>query len=794
MKKNLTILICVICTLGVNAQEIKKDTLKVVDLEEILVVSSPKESSKFRQQSLAVSMLSPSDIQNKQLTSLKNIAAYIPNVIMPDYGSKLTSSIYIRGIGSRINSPAIGMYVDNIPYLDKSAYDISLFGVERIDVLRGPQGTLYGKNTMGGLVKVYTRNPFTHAGTDVKLSAASKDGHWGVTAQHNAKVNDEFAFNVGGYYEGSNGFFRNVYLDKKVDVMKAGGLRTRLIYKPSRVLTVDYTASYDNSDEGGYAYGLYDTQSGTVGNVETNREGNYRRGVLNMGLGIEANWDRLVLSSITGFQNLHDRMFMDQDYSSADVFTLEQKQKLNTITEEITLKNKTNGFWQWTTGAFMSHQSLNTHAPVVFRKDGMDMLQRTINGYFPESISGMTLNLGFNATEMSIPADFDTPVNNVAVFHQSNFKMGNWTLTLGGRLEHERMKNIYDVATSAPYLFTASYRNMPVKVEQTAETRLMGELKDNYTQFLPKVALMYQLDRHNNLYASVSKGYRSGGYNLQMISDVAQAGLQNSMYTQIEEGVAQGLQKFVAMGMPQMIIDRIVDAMSQYMVEKDIDVKNSITYKPEVSWNYELGSHFSLLNGALQGDAALFYMQIRNQQITRFVNSGFGRILVNAGKSKSFGAELNLTGQVNSNFTLFGTLGYTHASFVEYNTASEGTEGNDYKDNFVPFVPTYTCSFGGDYRIPTRGKLHAVTLGANLLGTGRIYWSEDNSQMQHAYAQLGAHALLDFGLCSLDLWGKNLTNTKYNVFCFKNGNTSTSQFFGQRGKPLQVGVDLRFHF
>lgn len=794
MKRFVLILLCAVCVIYAYAQETKKDTLRVVDLEEVLVVSSPKESTKFRQQSLAVSMLSPSDIQHKQLTSLKNIASYVPNVVMPDYGSKLTSSIYIRGIGSRINSPAIGMYVDNIPYLDKSAYDISLFGVERIDVLRGPQGTLYGKNTMGGLVKVYTRNPFNYQGTDVKFSAASKDGHWGVTAQHNARVNEQFAFNVGGYYDGAKGFFQNTCLDKKVDAMHAGGLRTRVLFKPSRVWTFDYTASYDNSDEGGYAYGLFDTQSGKVGNVVTNREGSYRRGVLNMGLAMEANWEKLVLSSITGFQHLKDRMFMDQDYSSADIFTLEQNQKLNTITQEITLRNKSDGVWQWTTGAFMSHQSLNTYAPVVFRGEGMSMLQETINGYFPASISGMTLGLGFNSSEMPIPADFDTPVNNVALFHQSNFNIGSWTLTVGGRLEHERMKNIYDVSTSAPYLFTATYRGMPIKVDQTATTHLMGELRDNYTQFLPKIALMYHLDRQNNIYASLSKGYRSGGYNLQMISDVAQAGLQNSMYAQIKGGVAEGLQKYVDLGMPQRVIDGIVTAMSQYMVEKEIDVKNTITYKPEVSWNYELGSHFSLLNGALKGDADIFYMQIRNQQITRFVNSGFGRVLVNAGKSKSYGAELNLTGQLDGNFTLYGTLGYTHASFVEYNTASEGVEGEDYKDNYVPFVPAYTYSLGGDYRIPASGMIHGVTLGANLLGTGRIYWSEDNTQMQHAYAQLGAHVLFDFGFCSLDVWGKNLTDTKYNVFCFKNGNTSTSQFFGQRGKPIQIGADFRFRF
>ena len=78
---------------------------------------------------------------------------------MPDYGSKITSAVYIRGIGSRINTPAVGLYVDNIPYIDKSAFDFNFYDIERIDILRGPQGTLYGRNHDGRTDK--STYPFT---------------------------------------------------------------------------------------------------------------------------------------------------------------------------------------------------------------------------------------------------------------------------------------------------------------------------------------------------------------------------------------------------------------------------------------------------------------------------------------------------------------------------------------------------------------------------------------------------------------------------------------------------------
>jgi outer membrane receptor protein involved in Fe transport len=121
------------------------------------------------------------------------------------------------------NVLAVGLYVDNIPYIDKSAFDFNFYDIERIDILRGPQGTLYGRNTMGGLIKVHTRSPFSYQGTDVKLSYGTKSNYRSASLTHYHRWSDCFAFSAGGYYEGSDGFFRNSLNGKKVDNMEAGG-------------------------------------------------------------------------------------------------------------------------------------------------------------------------------------------------------------------------------------------------------------------------------------------------------------------------------------------------------------------------------------------------------------------------------------------------------------------------------------------------------------------------------------------------------------------------------------------
>ena len=254
MKKNsILIALALFSASGTWAGELPKDTLKVIDVEEIVVIAAPKENRKLRELPTAVTMLSQQDMQANQVNSIKSLTALVPNIFIPDYGSRLTSAIYIRGIGSRINTPSVGLYVDNVPYIDKSAFDFNYADLERIDVLRGPQGTLYGRNTMGGLIKVHTKSPFSYQGTDLRLGAGSYN-NYNASVTHYHRVSDQFAFSTGGFYEYGGGFFKNTYLNKRIDKSQAAGGRFRGIYLPGENLKLDLNISYEYSHEGGYPY------------------------------------------------------------------------------------------------------------------------------------------------------------------------------------------------------------------------------------------------------------------------------------------------------------------------------------------------------------------------------------------------------------------------------------------------------------------------------------------------------------------------------------------------------------
>ena len=753
------------------AEEVIVDSARVYDLDEVTVISSPKDVGSIAGQMVSVSMVTEKDMEKLHISNLKGVSSVVPNFFMPDYGSRMTSAMYIRGIGSRTGTPAVGLYVDNIPYSDKSAFDFSFYDVERVDVLRGPQGTLYGRNTMGGLVRVYTHNPFSYTGTDVKLGFASQDSHRNISLTHYHRISDAFAFSAGGYYEAGNGFFRHSLSGHEIDDVQAGGGRLRAIYLPSSRVKLGFSLNYDYSDDGAYPY-YYE------GMITCNREGRYRRGMLNAGLNAEYQSDGWVMNAVTGFQSLSDRMFMDQDFVSQDLYTLLQKQSISTFSEELTFRNKIDESqdgikWKRVSGLSFMYQWLHTDAPVTFYGDGIkSMIEDNVNGIFSELRSSNPrmpdMALDVTDEEFSVKSDMRTPSLNAGLFHQSTLSFGDFSLTLGARLEYEHLSVDYLSDTRLTYAFNINpYASYPGLL---ASPSFCGSMKDDDLQFLPKVAVRWCLPSSdangalNYLYASLSKGYRSGGYNVQMFSDLVQGEMKNQMMDGVNE---------VSKGMMERFVD--MDA-----VKSAVEI-GSIRFRPEYSWNWEVGGHASL-GDVGNVDFALFHIRTYDQQIARFASSGLGRMMVNAGRSESYGAELT----VNLMKYISLSYGYTHAKFTDYDAG----DGSDYTDNYVPFIPRHTLNVMAELPIGFSGGHLALFPGIDWSGQGKIFWTEDNSLCQSFYNTWGAHLRAELPSMTVSVWAKNIGNAKYDTFCF----VSAGRVFEQYSKPFQFGVDMKLHF
>ncbi|MDE7442962.1 MAG: TonB-dependent receptor, partial [Muribaculaceae bacterium] len=245
--------------------------------------------------------------------------------------------------------------------------------------------------------------------------------------------------------------------------------------------------------------------------------------------------------------------------------------------------------------------------------------------------------------------------------------------------------------------------------------------------------------------------YKSGDYNTQMFSDVLQ----------------QKLMTIMGLGM-------------RY------DIDEIISYRPEKSWNYEVGAHLSVPVAAMAVDAALFYINCTDQQLTMFPEgTTTGRVMANAGRTRSYGAELSVAATPLAGWNVNLSYGLTDARFVKFVSGK-----TDYAGKRIPYAPRNTMFAGTSYRYGLgRGTENALVANINVRGLGRIYWDEANTVSQPFYAQLGASVSWESPRFSLDLWCENLTGCNFDTFYF----VSIGNAFLQRGKPRRVGVTFRLN-
>ena len=147
----------------VSANEPDTVLVKPINLDEVTIVGFKQNNP--NREPLSISTLDNRFLKENEISGAKDLSSLLPNFYMPDYGSKQNSPVYIRGIGAKKDAPSVGFYVDGIPHFETSAFDVDLSDISSIEVLRGPQGTLYGRNSIGGIINIYTHSPLDNQGT-----------------------------------------------------------------------------------------------------------------------------------------------------------------------------------------------------------------------------------------------------------------------------------------------------------------------------------------------------------------------------------------------------------------------------------------------------------------------------------------------------------------------------------------------------------------------------------------------------------------------------------------------------
>ncbi len=668
---------------------------EVVESAEI-VVSARRREEKLIDVPVAVTAFSQADLQKFQAVDLAGLQAAAPNLnLVQGRGSAASANVFIRGIGQpdalQTFDPAVGIYVDGV-YLSRiQGALLNLFDVERIEVLRGPQGTLYGKNTTGGALSIVSRKPsFTATRAEASVQYGSYN-QWVLNGYVSTPLaGEKVALSLAGQWDKRDGLVTDPRTGR--DYNDRNSLTFRGILRAQATDTLEILLSGDynrqrNALTLGYPtapliqtslfpagvrtlvpaepYGRYDFRA------STSFRGNEGQRLDHWGTNLTANWtlsDAITLTSITSWRKLDPDLFIDIDASEAelgDVFVgIDQRQ----FSQEVQLK--------WNTEKFSG----------VF---GLFYLNERVRSHQEAYADDLFTFVGTPVTFTRFIDDAQT-TKSYAAFGQATYKFTDalsFTAGLRYTWEERTYNRFTTTASNQAFLNNVAFRfpdNLPAPFNL--------DNKAEYGAWTPSFTLSYKPGDDSLLYVSAARGFKSGGFN----------GRANS---------ANDL-TLVVNGAPTLVT----------------------RFNPETVWTYEGGAKGSFADGRLFLSGTLFYSDFRDFQ----ARVGGGTVgstgvfpVLNAGQLSIWGFELEATAKPTKYWTLRGSLGYLDAKYDVFNDGrrvppqsfSCNPTGNAVTCE-PAFAPPITLTLATDYRIPVGDG--AITLGADVRHVGKHFLSVDN--------------------------------------------------------------------
>lgn len=442
---------------------------KNVPLDEIVVTDFKQ--NKRNLTSTAVSTINVQQLHNQQIVNLKELTAVMPNFYMPDYGSYANTPVYIRGIGTKSKGSAVGFYVDGIPHFESSAFNIDLSDIAAVNVFRGPQGTLYGRNTIAGIINVYTHNPLDYQRTRIKVGYG-RYNDFIAQASNYAKISEKFGISTAASYHHNDGMFTNHFLNEKADKLNEGEGRIGFYWRPTTNWLLHLNSTLTYSEQNGYPYAPYDIVKDELLPISYNRNSTYRRFISSTGLNAQYENNHISFNSQTSYQFIKSHQGLDQDFTPQDVYFVDNSYHQNMLSQELTLKSNDKGRYQWIIGLFGMLLHSNQFAET---------------SYFTR--------------DFSTPTTYKNPTAGYAIYHQSSYNIWRgMSATVGLRFDYEHAKTTYN------------------QDKTTLSTGVTTHAKDfvssaSFRQFTPKFTLQYLTNKDNLYYISITRGYKPGGFN-----------------------------------------------------------------------------------------------------------------------------------------------------------------------------------------------------------------------------------------------------------------------------------------
>ena len=819
-----------IAALGLSTAAYAQDNAPAEDAAdesegEVIYVTAAKREQTLQDVPISVSVTSAEQIERSQVRDLIDLQTLVPSLKVNQLQSSANTNFVIRGFGNGANNvgiePSVGVFIDGV-YRSRSAAQIGdLPNIKRVEVLRGPQSTLFGKNASAGIISIVTQEPQFEFGGSVDLSYGNYDAIV-VKADVTGPLSETIAVSLAGNYNKRDGYARDLNLGTDINDRNRYGVRGQVRFEPNDRLKFRVIADYDKIDE--VCCAVVNVVDGVTGNavralggrINSNNPFSYdsfnnsesTSKISNYGVSSQADWDitdQLTVTSISAYRGVKNIGSQDSDFTSADLIgTNKANTKINTYTSELRVASDFDGIFNFLLGGFYFKEDISLKTELTFGRDfrgyanalsggAYGNLEPTLRALLPGTPAG-----AFGAQGQGRFENYDYKNNSYSIFGQVDLEPVDG-LTFTGGFNYTRDKKSLatnnvstDVFSSLdlvlagvragvpatvaanpafnPFLglralqFLPPFLNFPNAVED-------GKTRDSDFSYTLRVA--YKFSPRLSTYLTYATGFKASSFNASTDS--------------------RPFARDFIPGSPAQSPAPAASAIRTAGLATTNLTTGTRFAGPEDAVVYEAGLKGSF--GGFAFNLAIFKQVLKGFQNNIFAGTGF--VLGNAEKQSTRGVEIDasITPVKNLNFT--ASLTYLDPKFDLFTGGSSFNATN----NVVPAnltgrrpsgISQYSIAVGGTYTRELGGDKALIfhtdyALNSSYqIATGLPFKADIESL--NASIAFAVRKGLEFSV-----WGRNLTEPKYNPVIFPSVAQSGS-LSGYPSPPKTYGVSARAKF
>lgn len=792
----------------------------------VIIVTASKRETTLQETPIAVSVVGAAQIESAQVRDLLDLQTLVPSFRVSQAAASASAQFIIRGFGNGTNNvgiePSVGVYIDGV-YRSRAAAQIGdLPNLERVEILRGPQSTLFGKNASAGVISVVTQKPQFEFGGSAELSYGNFDAVV-AKADITGPISDTVAFSLAGNYNKRDGFVRDLALNQDANERDRWGVRGQLLFEPNDNLSFRLIGDYDKIDEA-CCTGV-NVVDGPVGNVVRGLGGDLisnspfaltsslnflpTNEIENYGVSLQIDHDigALSITSISAYRGVRSDTNQDSDFTSADIFGENSASfAIDTYTTELRVASNFDGAFNFLLGGSYFKENIDQSAAFLLGDDYIGYANLLSGGAFSATEATLRFLIPstpagtFGAAGQGRFEDYDFTNDSFSIFGQVDFAItDDLTFTVGGNFTRDTKRVVQNNVSTAvfsgidlvqagvlagvpatlatdpafnpflglrPFQFFPPFLNLPNAVEdgRTADSDLSYTLR-----------LAYDVNQNISTYATYATGFKASSLNL-----------------------TAGSRPFPADFIPGSDFQDPAPDPSPIR-DAGLAVNNLTTgtrfAEPEEAEVYEVG-----IKGDWPGfsvNLAVFQQILKNFQGNIFDGSVF--VLGNAERSSVAGFEIDsiISPVRNLNFT--AAVSYLDAEFDSFSGGSAFLSDTvfrivptDLSGERPPRVPLWTVSVGGNYTHQLDNDNELIFHADYLLeGTSEI---ASGLSLRRTTEVLNASVTFAMGNgLSVTAWGRNLTDDTYLNLVFPSPGQAGS-LSGFRNQPRTYGGSVKFKF